>query len=89
MEVPRLGAAAAGPHPSHSNQILNPVSEATDETSILTDIVLGSQLAEPQWELPLCDFLFFIFLFYFIIIIIFCLLAVSWAAPRGVWRFPG
>ena len=34
-------------------QILNLLSGARDHTHILRDTMLGSQLCEPQWELPL------------------------------------
>ena len=34
-------------------QILNPLSEAQDQTHILVDTMSGSQLAEPQWELQI------------------------------------
>ena len=42
---------------SHSLQqhwILNPLSEARDQTHILTDTMLGSYPAEPQWKLLSC-----------------------------------
>ena len=34
------------------HQILNPLSEARDQTRILTDTMSGSSPAEPQWEQP-------------------------------------
>ena len=38
-------------HSLRQHQILNPLSEARDRTSILADTVSGSQPAEPQWKL--------------------------------------
>ena len=43
--------------------ILNPLSEARDQTCILIDTMLGYKPAEPQWTLRL--FYLFIFLIFF------------------------
>ena len=46
-------------HSLRQSWILNPLSEATDQTHILVDTMLGSLPAEPPWEL------FFVFCFFF------------------------
>ena len=49
-------------HSSRPCWVLNPLSEARDQTHILTDTVSGSDPAEPQWQLLLetsLDFLIY------------------------------
>ena len=44
-----IGGGAASLHHSHGqHQILNPLSEASDRTRILTDTTLGPEPTEPQ-----------------------------------------
>ena len=59
--------ATATPNPSHicdlhhssgRCRILNPLSEARDQTHILTDTMLGSQPTETQWEISPSRFTF-------------------------------
>ena len=38
------------------HQILNPQSEARDQTCILMDITLGALPTDPRWELPFIAF---------------------------------
>ena len=61
LQLPAYVIPTAMPDSSHicdlhsslwQRWILNPLSEARDQTCILMETMLGSQLAEPQRELP-------------------------------------
>ena len=70
LQLPDYTTVTATPDPSsiwdlHHNLgqwlILNPLSEARDQTCVLTDTMPGSQPAEPQQELPELYFIGIIF----------------------------